>query len=287
MAEVEAWAAAGLRYDVADEVAWLRLNRLARRNALDHYPGGDGPDGMGLRDALLLAIREVTEDKAVKVAVITGDGPVFSAGADLRQSGGALEIPPERRRGTTVARDDGLLFGWYRLFEAIWRSETPFIAAVNGAAIGAGCQLALACDLIYASEDAAFWEIFGRIGLPLEGGAAWLLTRSLSLPRAKEMALLGEPLQAGQAEAWGLINRAVPAAELEATVSEVAGKLGRLAPPARGPVASAQRRDLSARIGHIKGQVNGAWEQTMWQSFREEVSLLNLAPGEQSDQPQG
>ncbi len=278
--EVEAWAQAGLVYEVVDEVAWLRMNRLARRNALDHYPGGDGPDGMGLRDALLFAIRDATEDKAVKAGVITGNGPVFSAGADLRQRGGALEIPPERRRAPTVARDDGMLFGWYRLCEAIWRSETPFIAAVNGPAIGAGCQLALACDLIYAAEDATFWEIFARIGLPLEGGAAWLLTRSLSLPRAKEIALLAEPLDARRAEAWGLINRAVPAAELEAAVAGVARQLATLGPPAAGPAASQRPRDLSARIGHVKGQLNAAWEQTMWQTFREEVSLLNLPAGE-------
>ena len=206
--DMDAWAQAGLIYELSDGVAWLRLNRPQQRNAIDHYPGGRGPDGMGLRDALLEAIRDVTEDKAVKVAVITGTGSVFSAGADLKAE--ALEIPPERRRSPTVARDDGLLYGWYRLVESIWRSETPFIAAVNGPAIGAGCQLALACDLIYASEQATFWEIFARIGLPLEGGAAWLLTRSLSLALAKEMALLGEPLSAKQAVEWRLINGCVP-----------------------------------------------------------------------------
>ncbi len=191
--DMDAWAQAGLIYELSEGVAWLRLNRPQRRNAMDHYPGGQGPHGMGLRDALLEAIRNVTEDKAVKVAVITGNGSVFSAGADLKTE--AIEIEPDRRRSPTVARDDGLLYGWYRLLESIWRSETPFIAAVNGPAIGGGCQLALACDLIYASETASFWEIFARIGLPLEGGAAWLLTRSLSLPLAKEMALLSEPLE--------------------------------------------------------------------------------------------
>jgi 2-(1,2-epoxy-1,2-dihydrophenyl)acetyl-CoA isomerase len=210
MGDVAAWEQAGLLYEVGDGVAWLRMNRPDRANAMDHYPGGNGPNGMGLRDALLEAIKDATEDKDVKVGVITGTGATFSGGADLRQPGGALEIPEARRRATTVGRDDGILYGWYRLFESIWRSETPFIAAVNGPAVGGGCQLALACDLIYASETASFWEIFGRIGLPLEGGAAWLLTRSLSLPLAKEMALLAEPLSAQQAEDWRLINKCVP-----------------------------------------------------------------------------
>jgi len=282
-ADIDAWAQAGLLYEAKEGVAWLRMNRPDRRNAMDHYPGGNGPDGMGLRDALLQAIHEVSEDKLVKAGVITGNGSVFSAGADLRQPGGALEIPADRRRAPTVARDDGMLYGWYRLFEAIWRSETPFIAAVNGPAIGGGCQLALACDLIYASETATFWEIFARIGLPLEGGAAWLLTRSLSLPLAKELALLAEPLSAKQAEEWRLINRCVPAVELEDTVASVAIKLAKLGPPTTGPAASGVSRDLSARIGHIKAQLNAAWEQTMWQTFREEASLLNMPAGETPD----
>ena len=281
-ARTAAWGSAGLVYEVQDQVAWLRLNRPHRRNAIDHYPGGEGPGGMGLRDALLEAIKEATEDNQVKVAVITGTGAVFSAGADLRQTG-IIQIPEERRRSTTFARDDGMLYGWYRILEAIWRSETPFIAAVNGAAVGGGCQLALACDLIYASEDATFWEIFARIGLPLEGGAAWLLTRSLSLPLAKELALLAEPLSARQAEQWRLINRCVPATDLEATVTEVAQKLAQLGPPGAGPASGAPARDVSARLGHIKGQLNAAWEQSMWQTFREEASLLNMPAGESQE----
>lgn len=285
MRDVTDWERAGLQYAVVDRVAWLRLDRPQAANAMDHYPGGNGPDGMGLRDALLAAIRDATEDNAVKVAVITGNGRTFSAGADLRQPGGALEIPEERRRAGTVSRDDGILYGWYRLFESIWRSETPFIAAVNGPAVGGGCQLALACDLIYASERATFHEIFGRVGLPLEGGAAWLLTRSLSLPRAKEMALFGEPVTARQAAEWGLINACVPPDALESTAAEAAHKLAHLAPPSAGPFAGTPARDLSARVGHIKAQLNGAWEQTMWQTFREEVSLLGVPPGAVAGDP--
>ena len=136
--DTDAWAKAGLNYERVDGVAWLRLNRPQRRNAMDHYPSGQGPNGMGLRDALLEAIRDATEDKSVRVAVITGNGSVFSAGADLKAEG--LEIPPERDGLRRWPATNGILHGWYRLLESIWRNETPFIAAVNGPAIGAGAS---------------------------------------------------------------------------------------------------------------------------------------------------
>lgn len=268
----ESWAERGLLYSVEDGVAWLRMNRPEKRNAIDRP----------LRNALLEAIHEATEDVAVKAAIITGNGTAFSSGADLTQPGGAIEIPPERLRpGGVGARDDGILYGWYRLTEAIWRSETPFIAAVNGVAAGGGCQLALACDLILSTEEASFWQFFVRRGLPLEGGAAWLLTRSISLPRAKEFALFGEPLPARQAEAWGLINRCVPAAELESTARDWGRRLAEMAPPSGGPSmgGSPGRPDLSVRVGQIKGQLNGAWEQSMYQTFLTEVTLLGLGLG--------
>ena len=251
MADPRSWLARGLGYRVdGDGVAWLRLQRPEKRNAIDRP----------LRDALLEAIHEVTEDPVVKVAVLTGEGTAFCSGADMTQEGGPIQVPPERRLdGPDGPRDDGLLYGWWRLMEAIWRSETPFISSVNGPAVGGGCQLALACDLVLAAESATFWEIFVRRGLPLEGGGAWLLTRSISLPRAKELALYGDPLRAAEAERWGLINRCVPADELEATTLDWARRLA-----------------AGRRTGHIKGQLNAAWEQTMQQSFVNEVTLLGL-----------
>jgi 2-(1,2-epoxy-1,2-dihydrophenyl)acetyl-CoA isomerase len=249
-ADPSTWAAQGLGFAVEDGVAWLRLQRPDKRNAIDRP----------LRTALLEAIHEVTEDPAVKVAVVTGEGTAFSSGADMTQAGGPIEIPPDRLRpGADGIRDDGMLYGWWRLMEAIWRSETPFIAAVNGPAVGGGCQLALACDLIIAAESASFWEVFAQRGLPLEGGGAWLLTRSLSLARAKELALYGEPLPAAEAERWGLVNRCVPDDELEATVRDWATRLA-----------------SRSRSGHLKGQVNAAWEQTLQQTFVTEVTLLGL-----------
>lgn len=272
MVDVASWADRGLAYEVDDQgVAWLRLNRPEKRNAI-HRP---------LRTALLEAIHEVTEDPAVRVAVITGNGKAFSSGADLTQEGSPIELPPDRQRpDANMTREDGLLYGWYRLMEKIWRSEKPFIASVNGMAAGGGCQLALACDLILASEDAAFWEIFVRIGLPLEGGGAWLLTRSLSLARAKELALFGEPLAAAKAEEWGLINRCVPAGELEETTRDWAHRLANLSGPGGGPArgggAGMPQPDRALRVRHIKGQLNSAWEKTMQQTFVDEVTLMSL-----------
>ena len=265
MADIESWAGTGLAYEVDERgVAWLRLERAHKRNAIDRP----------LRAALLEAFDEVSEDPSVAVAVISAGGSAFSSGADLSQEGGPIELPEDRRPSGSaqVARDDGLRYGWYRLLERMWRSETPFIASVNGPAVGAGCQLALACDVVIATEDASFWEVFARRGLPLEGGAAWLLTRSISLPRAKQLALYGEPLPAREAERWGLINCCVSADELETTTRDWAHRLAAVALE-------------GGRVGHIKGQLNAAWEQTMQQSFVSEVTLLGLGRHPPSERP--
>jgi 2-(1,2-epoxy-1,2-dihydrophenyl)acetyl-CoA isomerase len=255
-ADVQMWAESGLRYEVDDGVAWLRLNRPAKRNAIDRP----------MRAALLGAIHEVGEDPQVRVAVITGNGAVFSSGADLTQDGGPIELPPGRRGddGPNMARRDQLMYGWSRLMERIWRSEKAFIAGVNGAAVGGGCQLALSCDLIIASDQASFWEVFVRRGLPLEGGAAWILPKLTSLARAKELALLGRPLPAAEAERWGMINRVVPHAEFAATLSDWSREVASLP---------------TVRLGHIKSQLNSSYEASMLASFRDEATLLGIGGG--------
>jgi 2-(1,2-epoxy-1,2-dihydrophenyl)acetyl-CoA isomerase len=255
-ADVQTWSESGLQYEVEDGVAWLRLNRPAKRNAIDHP----------MRSALLAAVHEVSEDPLVRTAVITGNGSAFSSGADLTQENGPIELPPGRRRGDgpTMVRDDGLLYGWSRLMERIWRSEKTFIAGVNGPAVGGGCQLALSCDLIVASDQASFWEIFVRRGLPLEGGGAWILPKLTSLVRAKELALLGKPLSAVDAERWGMINRVVPHAEFAAALRDWAREVASLP---------------TVRVGHIKAQLNSSYEAGMLASFREEATLLGVGGG--------
>jgi len=257
---ISAWAEAGLDFRVESGVAWLVLNRPHRRNAVDHP----------LRDALLAAIEEVRDDPAIRAALLTGNGSAFCSGADLTGSD-HIEIAPDRRRGTDthVRREDGRRFGWWRLIRAVWENEKPFVAAVNGPAFGFGCNVALACDLVIAAESASFSEVFVQRGLPLEAAGAYLLTRSVSPVRAKEMALFGDPLPGTTAAEWGLANRCVPDDELLRVAGDWARRL------AAGPTIG---------LGHIKGQINEAFEQTMDQSVKDEVTLLGIGAGADSQE---
>jgi 2-(1,2-epoxy-1,2-dihydrophenyl)acetyl-CoA isomerase len=101
----------------------------------------------------------------------------------------------------------------------------PTIAAVNGAAVGAGCNLALGCDLIVAADTARFSEIFARRGLSLDFGGSWVLPRLIGLHKAKELAFLADVISAEEAERFGIVNRVVPAADLEKVVDELAHRI--------------------------------------------------------------
>jgi 2-(1,2-epoxy-1,2-dihydrophenyl)acetyl-CoA isomerase len=249
------WAAAGIDFAVKDSVAWVTLNRPTVRNAVDHP----------MRNALLAAIEEIRDDPDIRAAVVTGAGTAFCSGADI---GGhdPIEIDPARRRGdrAIVAREDGRRFGWWRVIKAVWENEKPFVAAVNGPAYGFGCNFALACDLVIAAESAAFCEIFVRRGLPLEALGAYVLSRSVSPVRAKEIALFGDPVAGAQAAEWGLANRCVPDDKLTEVAGEFAARL------ASGPTIG---------LGHIKGQLNDAYDAGFEQAWKTEVTLLGLGSG--------
>jgi 2-(1,2-epoxy-1,2-dihydrophenyl)acetyl-CoA isomerase len=249
------WAAAGIDFAVKDSVAWITLNRPKLRNAVDH----------AMRNALLAAIEEIRDDPDVRAAVVTGAGTAFCSGADI-SGRDPIEVSPGRRRGDRgiVAREDGRRFGWWRIIKAVWENEKPFVAAVNGPAYGFGCNFALACDLVIAAESATFCEIFVRRGLPLEALGAYVLSRSLSPARAKEIALLGDPIPGAQAAEWGLANRCVPDDDLTSVAAEFAARL------ASGPTIG---------IGHIKGQLNDAYEASFEQVWKTEVTLLGLGSG--------
>jgi 2-(1,2-epoxy-1,2-dihydrophenyl)acetyl-CoA isomerase len=199
-----------------DGVAWLTMNRPEALNAWTPQLGRE----------LNEALDDAADDAAVRAIVLTGAGRAFSSGADLR-AGLAADAGASADAGGSSGH--GVLSELREIYNPlILRARTipkPVIAAVNGPAVGIGCSLALACDLIVAAESAYFLLAFVNIGLGLDGGASQTLTARVGHARAFEIAYLGERIGAATALDWGLVNRVVPDAELEARVGELAARL--------------------------------------------------------------
>ncbi|WP_206518074.1 enoyl-CoA hydratase [Rhodococcus sp. X156] len=192
----------------------LTIDRPERMNALD------GPTALALADAL-------TKDAVqpdVRVVVIAGTGGAFCTGADVLAIASA---EPPANQAEADARAQQTMDTANRLVRAIIELPLPVVAAVNGPAAGLGVSLALACDLVYAAEEAYFLLAFANVGLMPDGGASLLVPAALGRARANAMALLAEPMTAEHACATGLINEVLPAAELAERVDKVARRLAR------------------------------------------------------------
>ena len=172
------------------------------------------------RLAGLMAACDAIEDPAhdVRCVLLTGEGRAFCAGANLQGRGGAqgAAVPRNRRAGATLETE------YHPVLRRLRDLPCPIVAAVNGAAAGAGMSLALMGDLVVAAESAYFLQAFRRIGLVPDCGASWLLPRLIGRARAIELSLLGEKLPARTALEWGLVNRVVPDAELLAAATAIA-----------------------------------------------------------------
>jgi 2-(1,2-epoxy-1,2-dihydrophenyl)acetyl-CoA isomerase len=210
--------------------ARIELNRPERMNAWNRQFGVD----------LLAAVERVARDDEVRAVCIVGAGRGFSSGADLKEMGANDDVTPSGRpdvRKTLTERYHPIILG-------IRHMPKPVVAAVNGPAVGIGCSLALACDLVVARESAYFLLAFVNIGLVPDGGSSVFLPARAGHARAFEMAMLGERVPAVQAVEWGLANRVLPDDEFEAGVEELLERL------ARGPTRSyaGSKRQLNARI---------------------------------------
>jgi 2-(1,2-epoxy-1,2-dihydrophenyl)acetyl-CoA isomerase len=180
--------------------------------------------GMDMGAELIAALKaETLGDKACRAIVLTGDGRGFCSGANLQAgpAGGRVDGDGKPDAGS------GLETLYNPLVTAIRDLPVPIVTAVNGAAAGVGCSLALLGDIIVAAESAYFLQAFRRIGLVPDGGSTYMLPRAIGKARAMEMALLGERLPAAQALEWGLINRCVPDAELMSTALGLAHELAK------------------------------------------------------------
>ena len=198
-------------------VLWITLNRPDAGNAMTQ----------DMRNQIADWVDEASGSLEVRAVVITGTGEKgFCTGADLR--GGRTQPPPKPagapdRVVGDVARM--IRVGWQRLISSILDCEKPVVAGVNGTAAGGGMHLALACDLIIAAEEARFIEVFVRRGIAPDAGGVYLFTRLVGPQKAKELFFFGDDLSAPDAERIGLVNKVVPRAELEKTVTEWAERL--------------------------------------------------------------
>jgi 2-(1,2-epoxy-1,2-dihydrophenyl)acetyl-CoA isomerase len=192
--------------DRAGAIATITLNRPDARNAID----------LVMRQELVAALDEVEADEAARVLILTGAGGHFCAGGDVKSM---------RARRSTAAEGRARVELLNRMVLRLVDFPRPTIAMVDGYAVGAGTNLALCCDLVVASERARFGELFNKIGLVPDGGGTWLLSRLVGLARAKELIFTGEIFDAAEAARIGLVNRVVPAAELERATRALAEKI--------------------------------------------------------------
>jgi 2-(1,2-epoxy-1,2-dihydrophenyl)acetyl-CoA isomerase len=221
--------------------AILELNRPETMNAWNTEFGAD----------LRAAVESVAADPEVRAVMITGAGRGFSSGADLKAG---FEPTPEGHPDVLTA----LRERYHPIIAGIRRMEKPVIAAVNGPAVGIGCSLALASDIVLAAESAYFLLAFANIGLVPDGGSSLFVPSRTGFSRAIEMAMLAERLPAPQALDWGLINRVHPD---EALTGEAETLLDRLS---AGPTRS---------FAGIKRQLNAWIYDGMEQQLELEASI--------------
>ena len=178
-----------------------------------------------MADELIAALGEAASDASVRAVLLTGSGRGFCAGQDL-----AAVLPAEGRPAPDlgdVVRDQ-----YNPIIRGIRTLEKPVLCAVNGVAAGAGANLAFACDIVVAAEDATFIQSFARVGLIPDSGGTFILPRIIGLHRAAALTMLGEKLPASRAKEWGLVHDVVPHAVLMETSFDLARRLAEL--PTRG-----------------------------------------------------
>ncbi|TLF98291.1 enoyl-CoA hydratase [Nocardia cyriacigeorgica] len=197
-------------------VLTLTLNRPHRRNAIT----------LPVWEALGDALRDVTRDSRVRALVMTGSGAAFCAGADVIDSDPYAAPFAKLRAISDVAQQ-------------LHDLAVPTVAKVRGAAVGAGWNLALGCDLVVATPEATFSQVFAKRGLSLDCGGSWLLPKLVGVQQAKRLALLAETIGAEEARELGLVTWIRPAGEIDCFVDELARRLA-----GGPPIAMAQTKAL-------------------------------------------
>lgn len=220
-----------LKYEVAEGIATIVLNRPEVYNALNDEITFE------LQDAL----KSVAKDDSVRVVVLTGEGKAFCSGQDLKASAGT-----DKR---------SFIDSLHKRYNPIIRSmrglPKPILCKLNGVAAGAGCSLALACDMIIASEEATLIEVFINIGLVPDSGSSWFLPRLVGTAKAFELCTMGTKVQAKEAEQMGLVNKAVPANQLDELVMKYASYFANAPTKAIGLIKKMLNKSTTATLDEM------------------------------------
>ena len=200
-----------LIWELEGHVATITLNRPEKKNAMSWV----------MFNEIRRAFDQAAAEDEVRCVVITGAGGSFCSGADLTDADNLVTTSFEfKERMRTI----------HGIVRSFIECPKPTIAKVTGVAAGAGCNLALGCDLVVATRDASFAELFVKRGLVVDFGGTWALTRLLPLNKAKEIAMLGETLSADEADRLGLLNRLCDANEVDVVVKDLTERLTGLPP---------------------------------------------------------
>lgn len=218
-----------IRYQTRDAVAIVTLNRPEALNSLTD----------DMKRELLDALKSAERDGAVRAIVLTGEGRGFCAGEALNEQLATLPEPPLDR----TLRDF-----YHPVIERMRSMDKPIVAAVNGTCAGAGVSLALAADLRLASDKSSFIMAFVKIGLVPDAGGTFFLPRLVGMGKAAEMCMLGDKVDAAEAERIGLVNRVVPQDRLMEESLALAGKLAKLPTKAIGLMKRALNRSLRSPL---------------------------------------
>lgn len=235
-----------VEYDLAEGVATITLARPDAMNSLTAQT----------KTELRAAVERARDDTAVRAVVLTGSGRAFCVGQDLREHAADLDAG-RGLAGTLEEHYEPIVLG-------LTRMPKPVVAAVNGAAAGAGLSFALACDLRIASEKASFATAFAKIGLVPDSALSWTLQRLVGRAKALELLLLAEPVRAPEALELGLVHRVVPPEELAAATRELAVSL------AAGPTLA---------YGAVKAAVEHAATTDLAGALAREAELQNALAG--------
>lgn len=216
-------------FDTADGVATITLNRPDVLNAFNDAMIGE----------TIAALKQCTRDDAIRSIVLTGAGRGFSSGQDLASF---------RERGPDETIGDHLRHRYHRLIKQLVTLEKPVIGAINGIAAGAGCGIALATDIRIVSDKASFMLAFSRVGLIPDSGLNWFLPRLVGYGRAYEMAVTADRISAESAYEWGMVNRVVPADQLNEIARALALQLAEGATMAFGLTKRAMFRSSGSSL---------------------------------------